>query len=153
MNKNCPLCGGIKDTTGKYCQKCYNYLKIHPEGVYPLPNKGEVVYAPNGDPICHICGMAYRKLGNHIRFKHNISQTIYRETFGLYHNTRLSNDEYKCTMRRYNKDNYDKVVKDNLLKGGAKTRTSSTNVLPGKKMNKKISEIVFGGDINEVKDN
>ena len=43
----CNLCGNISDTTGRYCQKCYNYLRKHPEGLYDLPPKGEVVYASN----------------------------------------------------------------------------------------------------------
>lgn len=136
MNKErlCQFCGEISDTTGKYCQKCYNYLKIHPEGRYDLPPKGQVVYAINGDPICAICGMAYRKLGNHIRFKHKMTQNEYRDIFGLYHNTKLSNDGYKNLMRKYNKRNYDRVVKGNLLEKGVNTRTTNNYKLPGRKI-------------------
>ena len=74
--KQCQMCGGNNTTTGKYCNTCYSYLRKHPEGDYPLPPKGVIHYASNGDPICHICGQAHRKLGNHIRFKHNITQKI-----------------------------------------------------------------------------
>ena len=56
------------------CPSCYAYLRVHPEGAYPQPDYGEVLYASNGDPVCHICCKAYRKLGNHIRFKHKITQ-------------------------------------------------------------------------------
>lgn len=141
--RTCLLCGGHNDTTGKYCQKCYMYLKLHPEGVYPLPPKGEVVYAPNGDPICHICGMAYRKLGNHIFNRHGITQNQYREMFKLYHNTKLSNKEYQDTMRKYNKDNYDVVVVENLIKGGVDTRVSENNILPGRKLGGYIKERTY----------
>ena len=139
----CNLCGDISDTTGKYCQKCYMYLKLHPEGKYELPPKREIHYASNGDPICHICGMAYRKLGNHIAFRHHISQQEYREMFELHHNTRLSNNSYKETMREYNKRNYDVVVKENLIKYGVNTRITLENNLPGRKIgNRQIKEII-----------
>lgn len=144
----CNLCGDVSDTTGKYCQKCYMYLKLHPEGRYKLPPKGEIHYAPNGDPICHICGMAYRKLGNHIAFRHHISQREYREMFRLHHNTRLSNIGYKETMREYNKRDYDKVVKENLIKGGVNTRITLENNLPGRKIgNRQIREIIYDDKI------
>ena len=149
----CNLCGEVSDTTGKYCQKCYLYLKVHPEGVYKLPPKGEVHYAPNGDPICHICGMAYRKLGNHIAFRHHLTQEAYRELFNLYHNTKLSNDEYKETMREYNKRDYDKVVKENLIKGGVHNRTTNL-ILPGRRLGGYIKESIYKeGVLNENKSN
>lgn len=137
--KYCKICNGILDTTGKYCQKCYNYLRNHPEGIYPLPPKGEICYAPNGDVICHICGMAYRKLGNHIRFKHNLSQVEYRELFKLYHNTKLSNIDYRDKMRLYNNRYYDKVVKKNLIEHGANTRTTNVTI-PKRKLGGYIKE-------------
>ena len=142
--KYCEFCGEISDTTGKYCQKCYWYLKKHPEGRYPLPNPGEIVYATNGDPICHICGMAYRKLGSHIVQKHHLTQNEYREKFKLYHNTKLSNQEYKDLMKKYNNRYYDLVVKKNLIEGGVKTRVSENNILPGRKLGGYIKENVYG---------
>lgn len=143
MAKYCGLCSCLNDTTGKYCQKCYEYLKKHPEGIYELPKAGEIVYASNGDPICHICGMAYRKLGNHIAFKHHMTQNEYREKFRLHHNTKLSNNAYKETMRSYVQRDYDLVVKENLLKGGVNTRTTNENGLPGRKIgNNKITILV-----------
>lgn len=140
----CELCGDTYNYNGKYCSNCRAYLREHPEGEYALPNKGEVVYAPNGDPICHICGRAYRKLGNHIAFRHKISQKEYRDMFKLYHSTRLSNDNYKDLMRSYVKRDYKVVVEDNLIKCGTNTRTNENNILPGKKMNKPIPERMLG---------
>ena len=141
----CELCGEVSDTTGKMCQKCYNYMKAHPEGVYPLPNAGEVKYAINGDPICHICGMAYRKLGSHIYNKHHLTQKEYRERFKLYHSTRLTNQDYKTMMHMYNTKYYDLVVKKNLIEGGVSTRVSKTNILPGRKLGKEIVETYYNG--------
>lgn len=149
INKLCLLCNDPVDTTGKYCQKCYNYLRIHPEGVYPIPPVGEVHYANNGDPICHICGMAYRKLGNHVAFRHHMTQQEYRDRFKLYHNTKLSNNGYKELMRLYNKENYDIVVKQNLIKGGVNTRVSEDNNLPGRKYGRRIKELYVKEESND----
>lgn len=135
----CPICKDPIDTTGKYCQKCYDYLKKHPEGLYPLPPKGEIHYANNGDPICHICGKAIRKLGNHIALAHKMPQHEYREMFGLYHNTKLANSDYQETMRKYNEQYSDIVVKDNLLKGGMNTRVGIVDI-PRRKLGYKVQE-------------
>lgn len=139
----CPLCQQvITDTTGQYCQKCYNYLRRHPEGTYPLPPKGVVARATNGDFICHICGKAYCKLGNHIFQCHHMSQKAYREEFGLYHNTRLCHDAYHSKMREYNVKYYDKVVKQNLIVGGQSTRIND-NKLPKRRKGKTVATIDY----------
>ena len=121
-DKICEMCGGKNTTTGRYCNACYGYLKLHPEGIYNIPEEGKITYAPNGDPICHICGQAHRKLGNHIRFKHHMEQNEYRDKFKLYRNTRLSNMEYQETMADYNRKYRDIVVKENLIEKGKGTR-------------------------------
>ena len=130
----CNLCGREYKENGYYCPSCYAYLRVHPEGLYPEPELGEVLYAPNGDPVCHICRKAFRKLGNHIRFCHNMSQEEYRELFKLHHSTRLSNDEYVDKMRSYVDDYYDLVVGENLIKMGEGTRTVKGRGLPGRKI-------------------
>ena len=138
----CDLCGETFNGRGYKCPSCYAYMRIHPEGLYQQPNYGEVLYAPNGDPVCHICRKAIRKLGNHIRFKHNISQIEYRERFGLHHSTRLSNKEYINKMHDYSLDNYDLVIKKNLIEKGINTRTSKSNNLPGRKIgNNKVLQV------------
>ena len=141
--KECQFCGGVNKTTGKYCNTCYGYLRKHPEGRYPLPPKGMVHYAPNGDTICHICGEAQRKLGSHIAHRHHISQNEYRDMFELYHNTRLSNYEYIENMSQINNKYKDKVVKENLIKCCVNTRISHENGLSGRKFQHKVTEKVL----------
>ena len=141
--KQCLMCGGNNTTTGKYCNTCYSYLRKHPEGRYPLPPKGVIYYAPNGDAICHICGEAQRKLGSHIAHRHHMSQNEYRDMFGLYHNTRLSNYEYINNMSQINNKHKDVVVKENLIKCGVKTRISHENGLSGRKFQHKVTEKVL----------
>lgn len=146
MNKpirECQFCGGVNKTTGRYCNTCYSYLRKHPEGRYPLPPKGVVHYAPNGDVICHICGEAQRKLGSHIAHRHHMSQNEYRDMFELYHNTRLSNYEYINNMSQINNKHKDKVVKENLIKCGVNTRISHENGLSGRKFQHKVTEKVL----------
>lgn len=141
--KECQFCGAVNKTTGKYCNTCYGYLRKHPEGRYPLPPKGMVHYAPNGDTICHICGEAQRKLGSHIAHRHHMSQNEYRDMFELYHNTRLSNYEYINNMSQINNKYKDKVVKENLIKCGVNTRISHENGLSGRKFQHKVTEKVL----------
>ena len=141
--KQCQMCGGDNTTTGKYCNTCYGYLRKHPEGEYPLPPKGVIHYASNGDPICHICGQAHRKLGSHIAHRHHMSQNEYRDMFQLYHNTRLSNYEYIENMSQINNKHKDKVVKENLIKCGVNTRISHENGLSGRKFQHKVAEKIL----------
>lgn len=133
------------------CPSCYAYLRVHPEGAYPQPDYGEVLYASNGDPVCHICCKAYRKLGNHIRFKHKITQEEYRETFGLHHNTRLSNQDYINQMRIYNIVNKETVIDRNLIKRGKKTRISKKHNLPGRKIGNNQITFIYSKKIKDTK--
>lgn len=131
--KKCLLCCGDNTTTGRYCNHCSQYLRKHPEGLYPLPKAGRVEYADNGDPICHICGEAHRKLGSHIAHKHFMTQNEYRDKFKLYRNTKLSNYEYRKKMLEYNNTYKEKVVKENLLEKGKKTRITKERVFETKR--------------------
>lgn len=74
-----------------------------------------------------------------------MSQNEYREMFGLYHNTRLSNEDYKDMMRKYNYKYAKVVVNNNLIKGGINTRTDKV-ILPGKRLNRKINIKIVGDD-------
>lgn len=139
--KTCKLCGGNNTTTGRYCNSCYAYLRLHPEGLYEPSKPGEITYAPNGDAICHVCGMAVRKLGSHIAFKHHMTQKEYRDKFKLYHNTRLSNVEYINNMSKINKKYQNIVVQKNLIEKGKDTRISKGNGLAGRKFQYKINQL------------
>jgi len=53
---------------------------------------GRMLYTPNGQVICHICGKAFAILGNHLR-SHNITASEYRKQFGLSNKQSLSSKE------------------------------------------------------------
>lgn len=121
--KQCELCG----TTGKgifnrrklgkcLCQTCYKYEMEHP--VNPLPKKGEIEYDNEGRPICHICGRAFKKLASHAYYRHNINAYEYKEKFGLNNSQGLISESTKKILQEHSKNNYDLVVKENLLNRG-----------------------------------
>ena len=130
--KNCTHCHAPHNRPAPLCQRCYQYLRRHPEGYYPIPPKGVMQYASNGDPICHECGAAYSKLGLHIRQVHNLTIIEYKDKHNLLHSTQLTSDYYKDKMRYYNKKHYRKVVKKNLLKKGVATRFRVGQIVPGR---------------------
>ena len=130
--RTCTECGQSHNRTAPLCQRCYTYFKKHPEGYYPIPPKGTLTFATNGDPICHICGGAYSKLGNHIRQVHYMKINDYKDEFNLLHNTQLTSEKYKTKMRTYTKKYYRKVVKKNLIKKGVATRFRIGQVVPGR---------------------
>jgi hypothetical protein len=130
--RTCTMCNTPHNRSALLCQRCYLYLKKHPEGYYPIPPKGTLSFALNGDPICHICGGAYSKLGTHITQVHNMTPLEYKDKFNLLHSTQLTSERYKTKMRQYNKKHYRKVVKKNLLKKGVFTRFRIGQLVPGR---------------------
>lgn len=89
------------------------------------PHYGEVQYDVNGNPICHICGKSFPKLGAHIWSGHKIKMREYCEIFGLDVKHGVCSKEYKNRMRDHVYKHYDTVVTKNLLKKGAKSRFKS----------------------------
>jgi len=104
--KKCIHCG--KENTKIYsdgcCQTCHLYVKRG--GIFhPLPNKGEVKLDDRGMYICHICGTAHDKLGEHVRRKHKILIASYRKQFEIKSTQRLTSDEYHDKMKEHNLKN------------------------------------------------
>ena len=144
--RTCTQCGSSHKRNAPLCQRCYSYFKKHPEGYYPIPPKGVLLFATNGDPICHICGGAYSKLGNHIRQVHHMTILDYKDTYKLLHSTQLTSANYKTKMQYYNRKYYRKVVKKNLIKHGAATRFRIGQVVSGRG-----KHIKLGGDEHDNK--
>lgn len=136
--KECIICHATHNRSSQLCQRCYLYHKRHPEGRYPIPPVGEVHYA-KGDPICHVCGEAHRKLGNHIFQAHHMTQKDYRDMFGLKHNTRLSHEDYRAHMSSLIRED---ITHENLLIQGQSTRFKTGQSLEGRGNNKKIKEVI-----------
>lgn len=94
----CKYCEVI--TSGNVCQTCRKYLKNGGEFHTP-PEPGTVAVDSRGFYICHICGMAYMKLGEHVKLKHKMSINEYREKFGLMKKQQLTGKEYHKKMSEY----------------------------------------------------
>lgn len=113
---NCKYCG--IETSGKICQTCRKYIR---EGnkFYEPPQKGEVGYADDGKLICHICGMAYNKLGEHVKKKHKIKMEEYRKMFGLKKSAQLTAPEYhnKISKKTIERGVYEENFKDVMGNG------------------------------------
>lgn len=135
---NCKICN--TPNKNRLCQRCRRYLHLHPEGRYPLPPKGTLALAPNGDPICPLCGEAHRKLGNHLAFYHHIPAKEARLAHNLQANTRISNQDYISHMHNLNIQQ--PTAKENLQKG-IHTRYKKGDSVPGRGKHKRITTVKF----------
>lgn len=86
-----------------------------------IPN-GEIHYDKEGKPICHICGKSFKKLLAHVWQKHRMSAYDYKKHFGLETTKSIMCKESIEIARQRNLENYDKVVKNNLIRKGENTR-------------------------------
>lgn len=105
------------------CGRCYQTEKrLSSMPTYPLPNKGEIGYAPDGKVVCHICGKAFDKVLKHAYQYHGILAVEYKKEFGLDLGKGLISDSTKRKHQIAVKKHYDVVVHQNLIKNGEKTR-------------------------------
>ena len=107
------------------CNNCHNMYKKHP--VHLIPPMGEILYDDDGRPICHVCGRAFDKLGQHVYNRHDMTADEYKEKFGLDRRVGLTSDKTKKKLQEAVKDNYSVVVEKNLLNNGVKTRFEKNN--------------------------
>lgn len=112
-----------------YCNACYRYFVVNKNEQYTPSEYGKLAYTPGGLPICHICGQAHTKLGQHVLNAHGISVQMYKKHYGLNNNTKLTGLTYQQMMKGYTDKYYDKVVADNLLNKGVATRIQEGNKL------------------------
>ncbi len=125
-NFNCKFCKQpLNKSYGGYCQRCYQYFHKNKGEIFDKPEYGAIGVVNDktspqyGMRICHICGMAYTKLQQHIYYAHGMSKKEYCDMFGIDHKVRLTTDRYNKKMSDYAyKYNMDKQ----LIKAGASTR-------------------------------
>ncbi len=116
----CKFCGKPAPSNMQgYCQVCYRYFIMEHKEIYPTPNLGEITYASNGDCICPFCGKAFRKLGMHFYYSHNMTSDEAHKKAGWDRNAKATNPDYRELMRKRLQI---KCVKINLLKRGRLTR-------------------------------
>jgi hypothetical protein len=105
------------------CKNCYQTRNLYGDfKFHELPAKGVIEYDEEGNPICHICGRASKKLMGHVRQKHNITAYDYKKEFGLNTTHGIMCESSVELARKRNLEHYDTVVKKNLIACGKQTR-------------------------------
>lgn len=122
--KKCQICGKtegriIKSNGIYYCNRCY---QRRGHKIYPLPPYGEIKYNEEGNPICHICGEAHKKLMSHVWQVHGISAYDYKKEFGLDVGKGIMSEESKKKIRNKTLEHKEIVIDKNLLEHGRKSR-------------------------------
>lgn len=125
-NFNCKFCKKpLRASYGGLCQRCYQYFKVNNGKIFEKPEYGTIgIVIDKNSPqynmrICHICGMAYTKLQQHIYYAHDMSKKEYCDMFGLDHKARLTTDNYNKKMRDYA---YKYDMDKQLITAGENTR-------------------------------
>lgn len=127
----CEECGTTKRVAASkfqektLCYNCISMYKKHP--INQIPPKGQMIYDNEDRPICHICGRAFNKLGQHVFNRHGMSADEYKELFELNRNVGLTSNKTKEKLQQAVKDNYDQVVVANLVNKGKHTRFNKNN--------------------------
>lgn len=116
--KNCSKLATGKVYPKGLCQACYNYFRKGGT-VHELPKDGTIEYDERGYVICHICGMAYIRLGSHIKESHAMTIAEYKKMFGLCNCCKTTEEKYSQTMRE---SAYKNNMPERLQKMGMKTR-------------------------------
>lgn len=120
MNR-CSNCGKYfmgKVYKGNTCQGCYKYF-LQGGTIHKLPEQGVIEYDERGCIICHVCGMAYKRLGSHIRESHNMTIKEYKEKYGLCNSCKTTETKYSSLMREYA---YENKMPEKLRESGKNTR-------------------------------
>lgn len=120
----CTVCGEHTNhsvlKSRRICQACYQYERNG--GLIHAPSpKGTLIYDEEGNPICHICGQAHKKLGCHIYWHHGITTAEYKKYYKLNTTDKLTNPSYRSVMREHVYA-HPSVIENNLRQAGLDTR-------------------------------
>lgn len=88
---------------------------------------GKIEYNDEGKPKCEICGEHFDRIGKHVHDIHGISARDYKKQFGFNLQKGIcSKESSKKTSDKVLK-NYDRSIKNNIIKKGAETRFKKGN--------------------------
>lgn len=83
---------------------------------------GKVEFDEDGKPMCEVCGKHYKRVISHVRQKHDMNEREYKVTYGFDVKKGICSKESAMKSRVKVYENYDKVVKKNLIIKGQKSR-------------------------------
>lgn len=84
----------------------------------------QVEYNIDWLPICEICGKSFKKILSHVTQKHNLNAREYKIKYWLDVKKWICFEWTKKILQQRIKENYDLVVKDNLINHWKETRFS-----------------------------
>lgn len=83
---------------------------------------GKIEYDNKGNPICEICGKSFKRVLSHVRQKHDMNEKEYKKMFGFDMTKGICSRESSFLSREKAYKNFNKVIVENLIKKGIKTR-------------------------------
>jgi len=83
---------------------------------------GIIEYNSEGKPKCEICQKHFDRVVSHVRQVHGLNATEYKIEFGFDRKKGICSKTSAEKTRVKTIENYDKVISENLVIGGAKTR-------------------------------
>lgn len=83
---------------------------------------GVIQYNEDGQVLCEVCGLYFDRVATHVRQKHNLLAVAYKKMYGFDTKKGICSPQSAEISRKNNKAHYDRVVVQNLLKGGLKSR-------------------------------
>lgn len=83
---------------------------------------GIIEYNDEGLPKCEICGLHFDRVLSHVRQKHNMSAREYKQKYGFDTTKGICSKNSSKLSRTRALENYDKVIKSNLIINGVNTR-------------------------------
>lgn len=98
---------------------------------------GIIEYDFDGKPICEICGKSFSRVLSHVRQKHDMTEREYKLKFGFDLKKGICSQDSSEKSRERALKNYDKVIAENLIKNGQKSRFKNGD--PGRTKDK-VSE-------------
>lgn len=84
--------------------------------------RGKINFTEDNKPICPYCGLAFDRLASHTRQKHNISAAEFKKKWGLDMKKGICSPESSEKTRIQTLMYGRRVIFENLLKKGSKTR-------------------------------
>lgn len=85
-------------------------------------DKGIIKYDKHGNPICEICGKAFKRVLSHVRQKHDMSEREYKLKFGYDLKKGICSAESSQKSREAVFNNYEICIENNLLDHGIESR-------------------------------
>lgn len=113
----------VKEIDSYLCSKCYQRCGQRKKVIqHDLPLFAEVKLDSEGNPICHICGYAFKKLMSHSWQAHGLSAAEYKKKFGLFTTKAVCAESTKELLRAAVSKHFTLVVRKNLFADGVRTR-------------------------------